>query len=320
MLDILDSFIATITFVFILSFIVQSIQQILKQILNLKSKYMARELFFLFHENTNNDIRNQPILRKIINFFTPISFKVYKELRDSPSTKEILNKIKNSISTYGYNDLSLIESMNKMDFEKLLSTLNLDQLKDSSFSKNYSIKKDVYRWFDITMKSFQEHYERRMKFWSYVISTLVVIWLNANLFSIYEEFNENKVFRENAITFGEYFHYSIDDSTNYATFQQIKENAAYLDSLVHMNSFQLMRWNTPKGDLLEFKKNQEWTLYKGWNDIRNAIWNNFFGWVAMIFLVALGAPFWYDFLKTIMGIKDKLKNEKGSNNIKLNGE
>ena len=34
------------------------------------------------------------------------------------------------------------------------------------------------------------------------------------------------------------------------------------------------------------------------------------GWLGMTLLVSLGAPFWYDILKTVMGIKDKLK-EKG---------
>jgi hypothetical protein len=31
------------------------------------------------------------------------------------------------------------------------------------------------------------------------------------------------------------------------------------------------------------------------------------GWLAMTLLVSLGAPFWYDLLKTLMGIKDYLK-------------
>lgn len=35
---------------------------------------------------------------------------------------------------------------------------------------------------------------------------------------------------------------------------------------------------------------------------------NWIGWFAMTLLVSLGAPFWYDFLKSMMGIKDKLKS------------
>jgi len=34
------------------------------------------------------------------------------------------------------------------------------------------------------------------------------------------------------------------------------------------------------------------------------------GWLAMTLLVSLGAPFWYDFLKTVMGIKERMKKEK----------
>ncbi len=47
MFDLIDSLIATITVVLLLSLIVQSIQQIAKQVFHMKSKLMERELMAL---------------------------------------------------------------------------------------------------------------------------------------------------------------------------------------------------------------------------------------------------------------------------------
>jgi|GEM_PF-1803596 len=360
MFEILDSLIATIVVILILSLIVQSIQQIIKQIFSLKSKYMERELFSMFQGQPYNNNPFKIIINKIKDIFFPIMFKFYQAKTDSPDYSEIVKRLKTSISTLGYNDLSLLETIKKEDFEKILSSIDLTGLNDTANQKLIKIKTDIENWYDITIKSFQDHYERRMKLWSYILASLVVIWLNANIFSIYQEFSTDKVVRENAIKFGEHIQKpsrnntqdsletkidstinnknsstktdtaknnkssstkTIDTTNNNSLsksdsleLEQINRNISDINKLVNNNSFQIMRWNVPKGDSLHWKDGERHlTISAAINDFCKAIMNNFWGWLAMVLLVGLGAPFWYDFLQTILGAKEKLKKNNQDN-------
>jgi hypothetical protein len=169
-------------------------------------------------------------------------------------------------------------------------------------------KDDVENWYDLTLKAFQDHYERRMKMWSYVLSLVVVVGLNASLFDIYKEFSNNRALRESAIALGSKLTSMPRDSviikqvagnidTTVVTKsaeelkKEIKKNLDDIKAMLDDQSFQVMRWDRPA------------TL--GW-PLQGL------GWLAMTLLVGLGAPFWYDLLKMIMGIKDKLKNKEES--------
>src|SRR6201999_3488825 len=51
-------------------------------------------------------------------------------------------------------------------------------------------------WYDTIMQSFEERYTRSMKTWAWVISALVVIFLNANLVRIYKDIATSDAKRE----------------------------------------------------------------------------------------------------------------------------
>jgi hypothetical protein len=308
MLEILDSLIATIGVVLVLSLIVQAIQQIIKQGRGLKSKYMERELFALFedslvHTPTVKSIRSQ-----------------YKSLTEGPSKSPavgMINEIKQKLASVGFDDLSLLETMKKKDFIKLLEGLpSLRKAKDSL----QKAKDDVEDWYDVTMKAFQDHYERRMKLWSYVLSFLVVAFLNQNVFQVYKEFSSNKTLRDSAVKMAERMaavprDRLIQSSTkadslllDSLAMGAIKRNIAYIDSLVNQKSYSFMRWNFPNSDTLSVP-------VMIWNDTKLVVVDglkNLFGWLAMTLLVGLGAPFWYDFLQSLMGVKNMLKVKKES--------
>ncbi|HXF99848.1 MAG TPA: hypothetical protein VNL69_03640, partial [Bacteroidota bacterium] len=63
-------------------------------------------------------------------------------------------------------------------------------------------------------------------------------------------------------------------------------------------SFAVMRWNTPSGTPLPSSLTTLWDALK----------RNFFGWLGMTLLVGLGAPFWYDILRTLVGVKERLRS------------
>ena len=334
MFEILDSMIATITLVLVLSLIVQSIQQILKQILNMKSKFMERELFALF---ASVDYKRS---------FVPIKVQFEKLLAQQPRVQDLLAKISSRLHGIGNNDLSIVESLNKEDFLRLVGDLvdtnelevmdlaSASPAEKSELSSRIAFLQkarwDIEQWFDVTMKAFQDHYERRMKMWALGLSALVVVVLNANLFEIYGEFSSNKIFRESAVRLGERFASTPRDSLFFTTtsegtaqamvipdslaIKSIQTNINRIDSIIHDRSIPIYRWNTHSGTPMRIG---------GWCELWSMIWNalvrNLLGWCAMTLLVSLGAPFWYDVLKTVVGVKDRVRGRAANETASDNG-
>ncbi len=317
MFDLIDSLIATITVVLLLSLIVQSIQQIAKQVFHMKSKLMERELMAL--------LTNTPYKRT----WKPQAMQFTEAAEQHPEAKQLVDKIRNKLSGFGYNDAGMLEGMNKDTFFRiagdLFDTAELEQRDRSSLSQSEKdeIEKkarflekarwDIEQWYELTMTSFKDHYERRMKMWAFLMGAAVVVWLNANIFDIYKEFSTNRVLRDSAVKIGERLAATPKDSLIVAkladgsdsvqyvpdslAFKAIQTHIKFIDSTVNAQSFQLMRWNTASGTPLS------WNM----GVIFSAIWGNILGWLGMTLLVGLGAPFWYDILKTIVGLKERAR-------------
>jgi hypothetical protein len=209
MLEILDSLIATVAVVLVLSLIVQAIQQIIKQLWSFKSNYMERELLAMFRQ------RLVPLAEVIAEKkrvdLRPIALRVLEVRKGDDVTENLIALLRSKLAAIGYNDLSLLETMKKDEVANLLTVISKDldeELKsavDDVLAKGQKVKAaiekakdDVENWYDLTLKAFQDHYERRMKMWSYVLSLVVVVGLNANLFDIYKEFSNNRALRESA--------------------------------------------------------------------------------------------------------------------------
>jgi hypothetical protein len=206
MLEILDSLIATITFVLVLSLIVQAIQQIIKQAWSFKSSYMERELLAMFQQKLLPSV--QVLSNGNSVDIRPIALQAQQARKSEPEIKDLIALLRSKLASIGYNDLSLLETMNKDEVSSLLDLVAKDlaeELKTPAAKVTAEViekgqkvmaaiekaKKDVENWYDLTLKAFQDHYERRMKMWSYVLSLVVVVGLNGNLFDIYREFSTN---------------------------------------------------------------------------------------------------------------------------------
>lgn len=61
---------------------------------------------------------------------------------------------------------------------------------------------EVEVWYDTVMQSFNERYTRSMKTWAVVVSVVVVVFLNANFFNIYQNITTNEVVRNLIIQSG----------------------------------------------------------------------------------------------------------------------
>jgi len=301
MFQILDSLIATAAVVLGLSLIVQSLQQIFKQWLELKAEYMLNELLVLFSDisldkTTLSGLLPSKSLRANLLQKNPDSFAL-----------KLVTELETVMSGLGFRDLHMLENLDTKAFVDLLNSLPISRSTDAAIqSKFKKAVDDATRWFDLTKASFQEHYERRMKYWSFGIATVVVLALNANLLDIYQEFSHNQTLRDAAMKMGEQLTATSRDSiivtTKDSSFvvttpdsiivKQINANAANIQQMLDEQSFQIMGWTTSRLERYDMMK---WYV--------RAI-RMLFGWFGMTLLVSLGAPFWYDSLKMIMGIKD----------------
>jgi hypothetical protein len=305
MLEILDAVIATAAVVLGLSLIVQAIQQIFKQVFDLKSSYMRAELLALFADD-------EKIPSPKFSWFANFRSLASLAKRVDKIAKRIVKELEERMSTFGLTDLHLLEGIDASRLKEILQALPIarddDQTVREKFEKAF---RQIDLWLDISKKAFQEHYERRMKVWAFGISTVVVIVLNANIFDIYRDFSHNQPLREAAIALADRFVKTSKDSlivrektasgdTSIAVAKpdsvikkEIKEKLDQIQSLLDEKSFQVMGWTVAKLDnYLSSRLNFALMLA---------------GWFGMTLLLSLGAPFWYDFLKTVMGVKDKLK-------------
>jgi hypothetical protein len=311
-LEILDAVIATAAVTLALALIVQAVQQIIKQIFDLKSSYMRVEMLALF----GDDKASVSLPSWLINLM-PLG-RLAAKVDDV--AKRIVRELEERMSTFGMTDLHLLQDVSADKLKEIVSTLPI--ARDASLKEQF--EKAIARidlWLEVSKKAFQEHYERRMKLWAIGISAVVVVAVNANIFDIYKEFSRNKALRETAIAMGERFISTSRDSlivirkagakdstiagaqADSLRKEEIKKQLGSIQSILDERSFQIMGWT---GERLEKYRSRPWCV---------SAMMLLPGWIGMTLVVSLGAPFWYDFLKTVMGVKDMLK---GGSNKKQN--
>ncbi|HCV43787.1 MAG TPA: hypothetical protein DGH68_09915 [Bacteroidetes bacterium] len=311
MLEILDAIIATGGVILALSLIVQAIQQIIKQMFDLKSSYMRSELLALFSSSGT------------LGFFASNWKSVGRLAKgaDAVATR-IVQELEEKIASFGYKDLELLEDVSTEKLKQYVMTLPIAE--DGVFHKEFQLAlNEIDRWFEVSKKAFQDHYERRMKLWSFMISAIVVIGLNSNLFVVYQDFATNKTTRVAAVAWTEKVvnEHKTPDSLKSGTAVDaakaesvataiIRADLADIKMYINEQSLQLCRWNTARGDSMHLLTPKLAFITQAPCDLWNAATKNFFGWLGMTLLVSLGSPFWYDFLKAIMGVKESLKSKK----------
>ncbi len=311
MLEILDAIIATAAIILGLSLIVQAIEQIVKQTFDLKSAYMRSELLALFTAaNTGKKfLANFQTIGRLGRQADEVARRIVKELEER-------------LTTFGFTDLHLLEDVDGKKLKGIVEGLPIAG--DTTLKEKFEeALKQIDTWFEFSRKAFQEHYERRMRLWAFVISLFVVMATNADVIGIYRDFASSKTRRDAVVAsvpkLLDLAERQIKDASRVSDLKYadqqidsvIRKKSALIDSLAMDRTLDLFRWNTPTGNSLRFSREEGGSLLRGINDFFAALWKNKLGWLAMALLVSLGAPFWYDFLKTVMGVKDKLKG--GSN-------
>ena len=298
MLESLDAIIATAAVVLGLSLIVQAVQQIMKQWLDLKSNYMRLQLLGMFDSASATQEFKSPGLTRVTQL---------AEKADN-NAKNVVAEIEKKVKSFGYKDLELLEHLDAAKLKQIIAGIKWSELPGVTSTLN-ELQDEIDVWFDIAKTAYQDLYERRMKLWSFILSAIVVIALDANIFRVYHEFTVNTPLRNAAVAWAEknvpghiQSTITVKDSAKTVVVindslraANIRAQVDTVKAILGSDGFRVLGWKAGSFQLI---------CTQGW------FWSwvsGFIGWIGMALLVSLGAPFWYDFLKTVMGVKEMLK-------------
>ena len=178
--------------------------------------------------------------------------------------------------------------------------------------------KEIESWYDTVMHSFEERYSRSMKTWAFVISLLVAVWLNANIFNIYRDVSTNAERRKAILQSREEVLRRYEESLAAAKLangplgeqtriqgliesarQDIEKDAAKYASFGFPSLDEEIQAlpHPPQSKALHVLL---WSLP---------------GWLLMAALLSLGAPFWHDTLESLFGLKNLLRKRGDIRNV-----
>lgn len=209
-----------------------------------------------------------------------------------------LDQVETALKDRGL-DITALEHFNKDDFRHLLDGIQLaaPQLQgviaDANVTANQA-KDHIAGVFEAARAKFQKSYTTKNKQWAIAISFIVVLSLNASVIRIYEILAVDQKLSQ-AIAGTAASVTSSGNSQNTAATSDLTE-AYRKNREVITNDLQkypiVLRTSKYPEDL-----RQEWPSELG-------------GLLLMGILVSLGAPFWNDILKGMMGVNNALNNGK----------
>jgi hypothetical protein len=163
------------------------------------------------------------------------------------------------------------------------------------------IKTRLEDWYDTIMRSFDERYTRSMRSFSIGISFVVVLLLNANLFSLYREISANAAQRELILQSSETIRAELRNRQNASpadvdlTIEQWKRES--LDDINRQVSlYTSLGFEGPA-----------WLRHPIAHFQKNGVFHSLAGWIVMALLLSAGAPFWQDTLESLFGLKNLLR-------------
>jgi hypothetical protein len=313
MIDIgtLDTIIAMVVVLLVLSLLVQSIQSLLKKLLKSKSTVVMSSLLDLFHYvDTQKLIGQQP--EKFVEF---VKSEFQKLGRQTARGRLMMDSIaKDDL-------LKVVERIAKNQPD-----IDLKQFNPAT------LQAEVSKWFDAVMQSFDERYTRHMKTVSVFISVVVVIVLNANIFTIYRNIALNDALRTAIVSMGPQVqkqagvnnaagnapNEAAPSKTGDQTKSEIKQNADQLQQFI--NDYRGLGFTPLRPQQIRnfIKGEGDWQHSSGGERFAHAL-KVLLGWGIMVLLLSVGAPFWEDALESLFGVKNLLRKRSDTSNVEDRG-
>jgi hypothetical protein len=195
-------------------------------------------------------------------------------------------------------DITALENINKGDFRHLLDGISLadEQLKGIVVSAQATvdqIKDNIAASYEAARNSFQQAYTRKNKLFVIALSFLVVIPLNANVIILYQEISADQATQQAIVGKAVAVNADQPSATGNDGTQSADIGAAYSHTRDQINT---ALHNYPI--LIRSSRFKQ--------DFANHRYSEIVGLLLMGILVSLGAPFWNDILKGMLGINTAL--------------
>ncbi len=257
-----QTLLALVVLIFVLSVIVQAVQEVLKSVLDTKAKTMAE------------------IIDKFMGDSLP------------------LPQVKGALQRRGL-DITALEDFNKEDFRHLLDGIEfaapqLQGIVASTTATLDQAKDNIAGAYEAARSSFQKSYTTKNKMWVIALSFLVVLVLNASLITIYEILAANQNLTQAISGTASTIVNAEKSSQGTASASQTPNAAEIYDK----------NRKTITDDLQKYPILFRTSKYP--EDLKQEPFNEIAGLLLMGLLVSMGAPFWNDVLKGMMGVNSAL--------------
>jgi hypothetical protein len=284
MIDTIDVMCATACVILAISLVVQAVLEVLKRRLHLKSGSVRKELYILFDAEGNGSPQPRRGMRR-----TTLAGRLVADLEKT-------------LRRFGLPDLGIIEDLDAAKLKKILQSLPSAHEPHES-AKVKRILERIDCWFEISKEASRSRYLAVMRRWSYVTGGIIVMILDASLAGIYGEFTSGKAVKETLVAAAPAMIATGVRGVSADGTLRPGDIAAMVAGITAERSFHMYRWNTSAGDVIRTADAATFMA-----DFGRAAVRNWPGWLAMTILSGLGAPFWYDFLKMLMGVRERLKS------------
>lgn len=231
---------------------------------------------------------------------------------------DLLSELQDAIE----NQAAGAEPPAKADLEALLAALRtlppritaLRQYLDAALAPLRTRMHELESWFDTVMQGFDERYARGMKTWGIVISFLIVIVMNANVFEVYNRITSSESTRNALVQMAGTVtnRVSAQNQSNGDLQQSLREIQDDL-ALYQQFQFQPLTWENFKAwrEGRNYAPGQRFWQHRG-QDLRILV-----GWLLMTLLLSVGAPFWQDTLEAVFGVKNLIRRRGAVQNVEI---
>jgi len=170
-------------------------------------------------------------------------------------------------------------------------------------------------WFDTVMQSFAERYARGMRTWSLILSLIVVVTLNANIFTIAGRILSDDATRNRVLQMVEQ-EQALEKAQATKSAKPADAAGATAPAAETPQTVQGLVEDTRKAVAPDV------VLYtslgfgrRGRADLMSNPVGTLAGWLAMTMLLSVGAPFWQDTLESLFGVKNLLRKNADIKNV-----
>jgi hypothetical protein len=257
-----QTMVSLVLLIFVLSVIVQAVQEFLKSVLSTKANVME-----------------QTIDKFMGNLLT-------------------LPQVTAALQTRGLN-ITALEAMDQIDFRHLLDTIPFspaDEAKLAAAFNNTAMKIDeakdkIAASYEAARATFQNAYTRKNKIIAVVLSLIVVVLLNANIIILYNQVAADQAAQQTIVGHAPTLSSGSTSADTANLGDAYSKGREQIMSALETNPILLRTKYFPS----DFQKGPVMEIL---------------GLLVMGLLVSLGAPFWNDVLKGLMGVNNTLNGSK----------